>query len=151
IDSYISVVISPFLPLLEGGNFVQSSFGLSSEVKLSVPCQIRADVLFGVASIAARLIPQARGEFRALIGLTDTDPTVKAFLGLYLDLSFEVEACLLFALCYTLPRIDIFKDVELVEAGEKGIVMPDCKDPKGGEVEPPRPAAPAGQGGDVQI
>jgi len=58
------VKLNPFAAL-EGGNYLETDAALFTRVGVSIPCEIRADVLFGIASIAARLIPEAEVELKA--------------------------------------------------------------------------------------
>jgi hypothetical protein len=51
-------------------------------------------VLLGVASITARLIPQANLSLDSHVGVLDTSPQVGARISAALSLLFEIEACI---------------------------------------------------------
>ena len=111
-----TVELNPFAAI-EGGHFLKSDAALYSSVGVSIPCEIRADVLFGVASIAARLIPEAEVQLGAHVGVVDTTPALGAFMGAYLSLFFEIEACiwaLVDEICYSPGRVAILEDEELL-------------------------------------
>jgi len=97
----VSVSVSPFAPLEGSSNFVETHFYLLSSVDLYMPVEIRADILMGVASLAARLIPSAKFTLDTHIGSVDKTMLADLFIEAKFILKFEVEACLFSAFCYT--------------------------------------------------
>src|SRR5690606_33485759 len=82
LESITKVAVRPFeLGGSSGLPAVQSDFFLLGKVGVSVPCEIRADVLFGIASVAARLIPQAEVVMNAHVGIRNLDPDIGAYVG----------------------------------------------------------------------
>jgi hypothetical protein len=96
IEAYANVQVAPFAPLA-GGNFVEIYFDLLSEVKISIPCEVRADILAGLASIAMRLRPEATFTLIPYFSLKlpqSPNPTIDYFLQALFSLYFEIEACI---------------------------------------------------------
>ncbi|MCB1245729.1 MAG: hypothetical protein KDB69_00515, partial [Acidimicrobiia bacterium] len=95
-DAYLEFRVSPFAPL-PSGNFVETQFTLVSSLFLSIPCQIGADILGGIATVVLRLRPEAYFEFDPYVvaGLRatpqiDIDYYLEATFSLFMD----VEACI---------------------------------------------------------
>ncbi len=117
VEAFANVVVSPFKAIDEEGTLVSSDFFLLSSIDLRIPCQIRADVLFGIASVAARLVPSARFDLDAHVGSHNDKPVGDVFVRATMDLFFEVEACLNYLIdkvCYSPGRIKILKDQPLI-------------------------------------
>jgi len=82
---------------------VESHFFLLSDIGISIPCEIRADVVGGIISLALRLVPTATFLLDTHLGTRDANtPQVDFFAGLKLDIKMVIEACVLFGL-FCLP------------------------------------------------
>ncbi|MBI4603120.1 MAG: hypothetical protein HY721_14270 [Planctomycetes bacterium] len=110
VKSRIAVSVSPFGPLAEGsGSFVETHFYLFSSIELSLPAEIRADILFGIASLAARLIPSATFQLDTHVFSEDLSADAEVFIQAFFKLDFAVKACLFKLLCYTLGPYELFR------------------------------------------
>lgn len=98
IKSYLESVVAPF-EAFTGGDYYSLDFAVSSEISVSIPCQITADILAGVASVAIRLIPEAT--FRIIpnfalgystSGISSDPPSI--YRDSSMDISMELEGCL---------------------------------------------------------
>ena len=101
----INVHVTPFAPALNGGNYLESEVKFCSKLTLSLPAELRTDILFGVASLTLSFIVEAAANFDASLRATNT--TLTTFAGLYtkLDVSLGAKLCLFWFLC--LPKIEI--------------------------------------------
>ncbi len=96
IEAAACVKVAPFAPLA-GGNFVETYFDVFSQVTISIPCEIRADILGGLASIAMRLRPEAVFTLIPYFQMklpNQPIPTADFFLSATFSLYFEIEACI---------------------------------------------------------
>jgi len=97
IEAAACVKVAPFKALLQGGNFVETYFDVFSQVTISIPCEIRADILGGLASIAMRLRPEAVFTLIPYFEMklpNQPVPTVDFFLSATFSLYFEIEVCI---------------------------------------------------------
>ncbi len=135
VESYTTVKVSPFAPLT-GGSFAETHFYLLSQTDLSIPCEIRADVVGGIISIALRLIPSAQFILDTHVWSRDAEAHADLFTKATLDLSMQIEACLnlLFAKICAGATIPILEDVPLM-------------DPVGTDPRPPVTCGGGGGGG----
>lgn len=147
-----TVQLNPFslIPGAGGDYFFKSDAALYSRVDVSLPCEIRADVLFGVASLAARLIPEATVTLKAHAGIKDTSPALGALMRASLSLYFEIEACiwaLVDEICYSPGRVPILEDETLIEFsfGDGAPNISECEPGSGGSLAPEEDVA--GHGG----
>jgi hypothetical protein len=110
------VFVSPFGPL-EGGTFAETHFYLLSSVGLSIPCEIRADVVGGLINIAVRLIPSAVFNLDTHISSEGVSPNVELHKKAELDLTMEVEGCIdvLITEACVEAEIPILEDVALID------------------------------------
>lgn len=143
LEAYAYVKVAPFAPVA-GGNFVDSYFDLASQVKISIPCEIRADILAGIASVAMRLRPEATINLIPYFRLKfpeQVQPTVDFFLEALFSLYFEVEACIQTLIfgeqCFGTGEIAIIEDAEIFSSHGTKPVRPggDCSDGTGGSLE----------------
>jgi hypothetical protein len=138
VNAQVNVEVSPFARLLGGGqDFVRSFFTLRSGVSIYVPCEIRADILFGIASIAARLIPEAQFQLNTQVSTIDDRPEVRAFVSATIALYFEVKACLNFlivSICFSPGRVRILPPRNLIEGAPRDslVELAPCPPPPGG-------------------
>lgn len=93
IEARVSAQVKPFAELGDGGHTVSTDFYLLSDIDLQVPCEARADVLFGVASVAARLIPEANFQLDTHVGMRDTESFDDLYLRATVSLGYELSAC----------------------------------------------------------
>ena len=100
LTAHVCTSIDPFT-----AGSVSNRFGLESQVKLSIPAKIRADILFGVASVSASLIPQASFDMKTLAETTNLSaPSPSKYARAVVKLFFEVKACISFIfddICYS--------------------------------------------------
>ncbi len=166
IQYYTSVFLRPFAEFDGGGHHVETDFYLITDVNLQIPCEIRADIAFGILSIAARLVPEAEVDFDVHSGSVETAIEKDLFLGAFLSLYFEMEVCALTLhgeFCLETPKAYLLEDEPLVTysvgnanqpyqeidycaedgSGKVSLAVPECvKDPsfpfapKGGGVTP---------------
>lgn len=96
IDSYLETRVSPFTPIPGTGNYLEMQYTLDSELEVSVPCQISADILGGIASLAIALRPEASFRFQpyVLAGVGATPFIADYYLATFLSLYMEIEACI---------------------------------------------------------
>ncbi|MBN1442707.1 MAG: hypothetical protein JXA90_08360 [Planctomycetes bacterium] len=92
VDAYIDAEISPFAPLTTGP-FIENHLYLLSHVKVYLPCGVRADVLFGVFSVAVRMVPEADFRLDTHVGVSDGTTVHERCVSGTLGLSLEAEAC----------------------------------------------------------
>ncbi|MBN1422675.1 MAG: IPT/TIG domain-containing protein [Planctomycetes bacterium] len=117
VDSQVEAFVKPF-GAMEGGPLVGTNFYLLSSVEIQIPCEIRADVLFGIASIAARLIPEADFSLNTRVGTLDANPVFGLQALSTFSLAFEMEACvwaLVDDICYSPGKIWLLDGVKLLE------------------------------------
>ncbi|MCA8961747.1 MAG: hypothetical protein KDC38_14585, partial [Planctomycetes bacterium] len=127
IDSYLEFRVSPFAPL-PTGNYVETQYTLVSSIFITIPCQIGADILGGIASVALRLRPEVYFEFDPYViaGLRDSpqidlDYFLQSTFSLYMDIEACIQTIIFGEQC--LPTIE----VPLVE--ETDILPPHGSDP----------------------
>ncbi|MGQ9590830.1 MAG: hypothetical protein ACUVYA_11105 [Planctomycetota bacterium] len=134
VEAYAYVKVAPFAPVV-GGNYVESYFDLLSRVKISIPCEIRADILAGIASVATRLKPESTVDLIPYFLLKFPEmsaPQIDLFLQALFSLYFEVEACIqtliLGEQCFGTGEIAIVKDAEIFSTHGSKPVRPasDC-------------------------
>lgn len=134
LEAYAYVKVAPFAPAV-GGNYVESYFDLLSSVKISIPCEIRADILAGIASVATRLKPESTVNLIPyfLLKLPEMSaPQIDFFLQALFSLYFEVEACIQTLIlgeeCFGSGEIAIVKDAEIFSTHGSKPVRPasDC-------------------------
>ncbi|MBI4585374.1 MAG: IPT/TIG domain-containing protein [Planctomycetes bacterium] len=128
IASHALIRLAPFAAL-EGDPTVQAEFSLDSSVKLSIPCEISADILGGVLSIAFRLIPSATFILKANVGALDAEPHVQWFAEAFLDLLMQIEGCLNLLIteaCLTFD-VPILEHETLISSGQC-FPIPTCDD-----------------------
>ncbi len=102
VEADVNVDVRPFGALTDQPT-VESHFFLLSEIGISIPCEIRADVVGGIISLALRLVPTATFLLDTHLGTEDANtPQVDFFAGLKLDIKMVIEACVLFGL-FCLP------------------------------------------------
>ncbi|MEM7262043.1 MAG: hypothetical protein AAF488_08625, partial [Planctomycetota bacterium] len=137
IDSYLEFRVSPF-DALPTGNFVEMQYTLDTNVDLWIPCQISADVLGGIASIAMRLRPVVMFDFQPYIisGLRGTpNIDINFFMQATFDLWMDVEACIQTIIfgeqCLPTIEIPLVEDVHLFPLYGVPQVPEDCS---GGEI-----------------
>ena len=116
VEAYTRVKVSPFAAA-EGGNYAETDFYLLSTTELSIPCEIRADVLGGIVSVALRLIPAAEFILDTHIRTRNTDARADLFVNATLDLIMEIEGCLNvliteFCATFTIP---VLEDEQLMD------------------------------------
>jgi hypothetical protein len=143
VNAHINVEVSPFAKLLNNAqNYARSTFTLTSEVGIEIPCEIKADILFGIASVAARLIPEAIFQLDTQVGAYDDQPFARAFVSATIAVYFELKACLnflLFDVCFSPGRVPLVPRRSLINGAPQ-----DSLDPYGC----PSPGAPpGGEGG----
>jgi hypothetical protein len=117
VDAYTTVKVTPFQALLDGGSFAETHFYLLSTTNLAIPCELRADVVGGIVSIAMRLIPSAEFRLDTHIWSRDVDAHADLFVKATLDLAMQVEGCLnlvLTKLCVAVT-IPILEDEPLMD------------------------------------
>ncbi len=122
VTAHAKVTVSPF-QALGGGTLVENELRLDSKMELFLPATIRADVLFGVASLAVSLVPSGCFEVATLVGTHDTAPVTDYFMNAFLSVAMKAEACihLIFKdLCYDAPTLKIIKNKKLLSVGPSG-------------------------------
>ena len=116
VEAYTRVKVSPFAAI-EGGNYAETDFYLLSTTELSIPCEIRADVLGGIVSIALRLVPAAEFILDTHIWSRNTDAQADLFVNATMDLLMEIEGCLnvlITEFCATVT-IPVLEDEQLMD------------------------------------
>ncbi|MFN0059195.1 MAG: IPT/TIG domain-containing protein [Planctomycetota bacterium] len=96
IDSYVEFRVAPF-DAFPSGNFTEMQYTLVSEVDISLPCQIKTDILGGIASIALRLVPGGEFDLAPFIiaGLGSSSVFLADYyLSATIELVMEAEACI---------------------------------------------------------
>ncbi|MBN1420570.1 MAG: IPT/TIG domain-containing protein [Planctomycetes bacterium] len=90
--------IEPLPPALaEGGagdTYFSSDFLLTSNIGVSIPCQVRADIFLGIASVTAGLIPNVNLLFETYSGNRGLQPDWGYNTEAWFSLSYEVKACI---------------------------------------------------------
>ncbi len=117
VGTNVTLDVRPFADLQGGGPRVETHAYLCGDVDIRIPCEVRADVLFGVASVATRLIPEANIDLDAHVGVIDGSPNSGLKMRAAFSLFFEVEACvwaLFDEICYSPGRVPLVDDEELV-------------------------------------
>lgn len=96
IESYLETRMSPFAPLPGTGNYLEMQYTLDSNLVISIPCQISAEILGGIASLAIALRPEANFQFQPYViaGVGATPVQTDYFLQTLLSLYMEIEACI---------------------------------------------------------
>jgi hypothetical protein len=67
---------------------------LKSQIENSIPCEVRADILAGLASIAMKLRPVATFKLIPYLEAANVNLNVDYFMQALFSLYFEIEACI---------------------------------------------------------
>ncbi len=116
VETQVQATVAPFAAI-EGGNYVSTDFFLLSSVDISIPCEIRADILFGIASLIARLIPEANFTLDTQAGTRDISFFADLYLRATISLAFELKVCISYIIdevCFGPPKVWLFKDVDII-------------------------------------
>lgn len=95
INSLVQTRVAPFAPL-SGGNYFEFQAYLLSSVALSIPCEVSADILGGIASLALRLVPETQFDVAPYIDVAlgaDPREDISYFIEATIEIALEVEAC----------------------------------------------------------
>ena len=126
-----SVKLNPFAAI-EGGHYLESDAALYSRVGVNVPCEIRADVLFGIAS-RGPAHPGSGGRdegARGSRGRGPGDRSVHGRLSLPLLRDRGLHWALVDEICYSPGRVAILDREELVtfDIGDGAPNVAECED-----------------------
>lgn len=98
VQSFLESTVSPF-EALSGGDLYSLDFALLTEIDISIPCQITADILAGIASVGISLIPRAEFDIvpyfhlgYSPFGSTDTETGI--YHSALMSIDMEAEGCL---------------------------------------------------------
>ena len=150
-EAYANVEVSPFAPL-EGGNYLDLYFDLLTQIGIDIPCEIRADVLGGVASIGMWLRPEVIFTlipyFHLIMGAQGENIDIDFCMSTEFTLYFGMEFCILFgALCFGTGDVALIGPLDIFPSRQAGCNRPgDCTGEGGGI--PIEPAPPGGRGAD---
>jgi hypothetical protein len=140
VESYTRVYVAPFGPL-EGGSFAETDFYLLSTVDVAIPCEISADILGGIISVAFRLIPAARFILDTHVWSRDAGGGGEVCASATMDLVMEIEGCL------SLLITEICASVEIPLLEDEPLM-----DPIGGDLcRPPRTCSGGGAGAEAAL
>ncbi|MCA8960351.1 MAG: IPT/TIG domain-containing protein, partial [Planctomycetes bacterium] len=135
INSICYTKVAPFA-VLAGGNYFEFKYILDSSVVFRLPCEISADILGGIASIALRLVPQATIDFQPHVTValgSSPQNSVDVFLQALLDVYMEAEACvqtLIFGeQCLPTITIPLVSDLVLISEGTPPTFPGSCQPP----------------------
>lgn len=138
IEAYAYVKVSPFA-VLDGGNYLETYFDLYSQIDISIPCEVRADILAGLASIAMRLRPEATFKLQPYFDLKFpqyASPVIDYYLGAFFSLYFEIEACIQTFIfgeqCFSPGEITLIDHEEIFPTHGTQPQRPPCSEGGGG-------------------
>ncbi|MEM7261759.1 MAG: dockerin type I repeat-containing protein, partial [Planctomycetota bacterium] len=94
VQSYLETRLSPFAPLPGTNSNFEMTYALDSNVQISVPAGISADIIGGLASVAIRLVPSAEFHLQPYIVVDDSGVDSDYALDTEFALAMEIEACL---------------------------------------------------------
>lgn len=132
IDSYLEFRVSPFVQL-PTGNYVEMQYTLVSSVFVTIPCQIGADILGGIASVVLRLRPEVYFEFDPYIiaGLGATpqltlDYYLLATFALYMDVEACIQTLIFGEQCLPAIEIPLVEETDIIDPHGTSPVPEDC-------------------------
>ncbi|MEM7234939.1 MAG: hypothetical protein AAF517_22360, partial [Planctomycetota bacterium] len=137
IQSQVSVFLTPF-SLLSSGNALETHFYLLSEINLTVPCQVRADILGGIGSVSVELEPQVDFRMDTHVRALDANPATNLFVETLLSIVMKVEGCIDLLLAEACVGVDIplvtnEPIIDTIGCDPRPVIT--CENPNGGDDE----------------